>query len=330
MEGRNLPSRGFDTAALIRGLKLAQWGVEPFGSTSGTNGPLQPYFMPFEFAATQVNAAETKTSVTGPPAPRPVVPGQPPAPPAERPATVTTSFEYGKDWTMPVNFRGGPPLTAFKVSGNLIFAGNGYVISKTKVNPFEGLDVKGKIVVVAGVPAELRSAPAGGFRPGVPNPLGEPCTDFWTPEQAAAQRGALAVVHLASLQQLANGLTAPVASVGPNGPAYHVVKFPSNTACASVPSIVAGPSMTLALFQGEKLTAEQAFASGSSDAKQESFALKPEKKIDLSVAVTSTPSHAENVVGLISGSDPVLKNEYVIISAHLDHIGFSRCYATGR
>jgi Zn-dependent M28 family amino/carboxypeptidase len=59
------------------------------------------------------------------------------------------------------------------------------------------------------------------------------------------------------------------------------------------------------------------------DAKQESFALKPEKKIDLAVAVTSTPNHAENVVGLIRGSDPVLKNEYVIISAHLDHIGLS-------
>ncbi len=81
--------------------------------------------------------------------------------------------------------------------------------------------------------------------------------------------------------------------------------------------------MTIALFQGEKLSAEQAFASGSLDAKQESFALKPEKKIDLAVAVTSTPNHAENVVGLIRGSDPVMKNEYVIISAHLDHIGFS-------
>ncbi len=162
LEGRNLPSRAaFDTAALYVASNLAQWGVEPFFNTSGTNGPLQPYFMPFELAATQVNAAETKASITGPPAPRPVVPGQPPAPPAEKPATVTSHFEYGKDWTMPVNFRGGPPLAAFKVSGNLVFAGNGYVVNKTKTNPFEGLDVKGKIVVVAGVPAELRSAPAG-------------------------------------------------------------------------------------------------------------------------------------------------------------------------
>ena len=51
--------------------------------------------------------------------------------------------------------RGGPPLEALDVTGNLVFAGNGYVINKTKINPYEGLDVKGKIVVVAGLPAEL-------------------------------------------------------------------------------------------------------------------------------------------------------------------------------
>jgi Zn-dependent M28 family amino/carboxypeptidase len=35
------------------------------------------------------------------------------------------------------------------------------------------------------------------------------------------------------------------------------------------------------------------------------------------------PGHGENVIGIVEGSDPVLKNEYVIISAHLDHIGLS-------
>ena len=34
--------------------------------------------------------------------------------------------------------------------------------------------------------------------------------------------------------------------------------------------------------------------------------------------------HGENVVGILEGSDPVLKNEYVVMSAHLDHIGLAR------
>src|SRR5579863_8803663 len=47
LEGRNLPSRGYDTAALYVASHLAEWGLKPGGSTSDTNGPLQPYFMPF-------------------------------------------------------------------------------------------------------------------------------------------------------------------------------------------------------------------------------------------------------------------------------------------
>lgn len=38
-------------------------------------------------------------------------------------------------------------------------------------------------------------------------------------------------------------------------------------------------------------------------------------------AKTNTAVNSPNVVGMIEGSDPKLKNEYVIISAHLDHVG---------
>jgi len=48
LEGRNLPSRGYDTAALYVASHLAEWGLKPGGSLTGTNGPLQPYLMPFE------------------------------------------------------------------------------------------------------------------------------------------------------------------------------------------------------------------------------------------------------------------------------------------
>ena len=37
MEGRNLPSRGFDTAALYIASRLAEWGLKPGGSASGNN-----------------------------------------------------------------------------------------------------------------------------------------------------------------------------------------------------------------------------------------------------------------------------------------------------
>ena len=33
---------------------------------------------------------------------------------------------------------------------------------------------------------------------------------------------------------------------------------------------------------------------------------------------------APNVVGLLEGTDPVLRNEYIVLSAHMDHVGYGR------
>lgn len=342
LEGRNLPSRGYDTAALYVASNLAEWGLKPGGSTSDTNGPLQPYLMPFELVSKQIIPDESKVSVTGP-APRGGRGGfgggfgggaGARTGGGRNAGPRTTNFEYGKDWTVTAGGRGGPGLEAFDLSGNLVFAGNGYVINKTKINPFENLDVKGKIVVVAGLPPELAAQQnAGRGAAGAQNPLGEDCTDYMTPEQAAAKNGALAVVRVASFQQLTamsepngGGNFGPAVlgrPVGPNGPPYQVLKFHSQLACPVVPSITAGLALTNSIFAGEKTNAEQIFASEVGDAKQEPFPLSAEKKVSLSLALKSEPGHAENVVGMIEGSDPVKKNEYVIFSAHLDHIGIS-------
>jgi Zn-dependent M28 family amino/carboxypeptidase len=39
------------------------------------------------------------------------------------------------------------------------------------------------------------------------------------------------------------------------------------------------------------------------------------------VAVEKQPVESQNVVGLLRGSDPALADEYVVLSAHLDHVG---------
>lgn len=51
--------------------------------------------------------------------------------------------------------------------------------------------------------------------------------------------------------------------------------------------------------------------------------------MSLKLAVNAERGHTENVIGMVSGGDPVLKNEYVIMSAHLDHVGLSLPDATG-
>lgn len=333
LEGRNLPSRGYDTAALYVASHLAEWGLKPGGSSTGTNGPLQPYFMPFELVSTSVVPGDSKASLAG-------VSGgggrggrggggTAGGRGGRGGGTRTVSFEYGRDWTVVAGGRGGSPLEALEVSGNLAFVGNGYVIHKTKTDPFADIDVKGKIVIVAGLPAELAAQAAsgrGGGR-GAPNPLGEECTDFLTPEQAAAKNGAVAVVTLQSFQQLAGGNAAGFGGgrgAGLNGPAYTVPKLRAKPACPAVPAISAGLAMTNDLFQGEKKNGADIFYGAGSGAKLDSFELTAAKKLSLKVAVKSESNHAENVVGILEGGDPVKKSEYVVISAHLDHIGLAQ------
>jgi hypothetical protein len=343
LEGRNLPSRGYDTAALYVASHLAEWGLKPGGSTSSTNGPLQPYFMPIELVSRQIVAEETKASLTArPPAGRGGFAGAPAGGGAGGAAAQaplrTTDYEYGKDWTVGAGGGGrGQVATApLDVSGKLVFAGNGYVINKSNTNPYAGLEVRDKIIVVAGVPPELAAQQAAGGRGGggrgaAPNPLGQACLDFLTPEQYAAKNGALAVVNIANFQQLA-AMANPAGGFGgagggrgpaPNGPPYQVPKFQQPPACPAAPAITAGIDLANAIFQGEKLGAAQVFYGAGANAKQDSFDLNAEKKLSLHVAVRSEPGHGENVVGILEGGDPVLKNEYVVLSAHLDHIGFS-------
>jgi hypothetical protein len=210
---------------------LAEWGLKPGGSTSGTNGPLQPYFMPFVLATRSVVEKQSSASFTGP---SPFARfGGPTAP-------QTSTFDYGKDWMVaPVGgFRGLPPAESFDASGQLIFAGNGYVINKANVNPYEGLDVRGKIIIVAGLPSEV-AAQQG--RPGPSSdPLGQPCTDYLTPEEYAAKNGAVAVLRIGDFGQL-NAMADFDKHIPPlNGPPYQVENFQEQPPCPSVPLLIAG------------------------------------------------------------------------------------------
>src|ERR1700689_5101670 len=91
LEGRNLPSRGFDTAALYVASHLAEWGLKPGGSLTGTAGPLQPYLMPFELVTKSVIPGESRASLTG---------GRGGRGRGGNAGARNTEFEYGKDWTV--------------------------------------------------------------------------------------------------------------------------------------------------------------------------------------------------------------------------------------
>lgn len=75
-----------------------------------------------------------------------------------------------------------------------------------------------------------------------------------------------------------------------------------------------------ALFKGSQASAARLFATASlPDVKLDRFALKQRVTLERTSIVHTYRS--PNVIGVLPGADPTLANEYVVLSAHLDHIG---------
>lgn len=89
--------------------------------------------------------------------------------------------------------------------------------------------------------------------------------------------------------------------------------YPEIKASASV-SLAAAPR----LFAGALQSAEEAFAAASAG-QSRSFELPVE--LSLSVRNSLARAASANVIGLLRGSDPALADEYVVLTAHLDHLG---------
>jgi Zn-dependent M28 family amino/carboxypeptidase len=92
-------------------------------------------------------------------------------------------------------------------------------------------------------------------------------------------------------------------------------------------TILPSAALLEALFEGEHRTGAQimqASASDAPDAAARGFALSPAKRLGLSVALRTTTATTQNVVAVVEGADPKLRDEYVAVGSHYDHVGVGR------
>ena len=61
LEGRYQPSRGYNTAAKYIASQLYKWGLKPGGSTTGNDGPLEPYLMPIELVGSPIECGRDES-----------------------------------------------------------------------------------------------------------------------------------------------------------------------------------------------------------------------------------------------------------------------------
>jgi hypothetical protein len=209
------------------------------------------------------------------------------------------------------NFKAGedfiPRPTAKLASGQLVFVGHGMVIKAKNINAYEGIEVKDKIIVVSpGLPKGVQQNELTGK-------LGE---DYDSVYSYAIKHGAKGIVNVPrSIQLTSWDASARQAFSGGR------VNLESGKSDNSLPEIVASAKLLNAIFQGESIDGAEAVKQADSREFAASFALKADKKISLDIKGNPETLPTQNVVAIWEGSDPTLKEEYLAIGCHYDHVG---------
>jgi Peptidase family M28 len=269
MEGRDTPSRGLDTAARFLSMQLSRSGV---GQVDDGR-----YFQTIALTRRRVNPAKTEAAMGA------------------------RSFKPDLDFiAAPV---GGT------AEGRLVFVGHGYVIPSKNLDPYKGLDVKGKILVT------LAGLPEGVSRSDL---RGEPGDKWRNPQSCAVQHGASGIVIVPDVEALASWSRDRQQAVERG--AITADRFAADRP-AAVPSITASVGMVSALFEGEQVSGRQLFERAQRRDAGDAFALSPGKTLRIVVAIDEDRLTTQNVVAVVEGSDAGLKSEYVAVGAHYDHVG---------
>lgn len=204
-----------------------------------------------------------------------------------------------------------PSLTDAKVAidAPLVFAGFGFDRPDLGFNDYKGLDVKGKIVIV------LTGAPKG-----TPSELGAHLNS--DKAMMAMKRGAIGVISVPTIEDTARRPWDKRVAIS-DGPAKGWVGT-DGKAFNRTPGIKGGatlnPEAAASLFAASgKPLARILAEANKTGAKPKGFAMKA--RASLSYAQTWKDVVSENVVALLSGSDPKVADEFIGMTAHLDHIG---------
>jgi hypothetical protein len=198
-----------------------------------------------------------------------------------------------------------------EAEGPLVYVGHGYIVAKKGIDAYKGIDVAGKILVANG------GLPDGVTRSDVRGEAGE---TWQSPATYAAGHGALGVVLIPDFEGL-SGWNRQRQSAVERG-IVSVDKLPRSK-LPSVPVITASPGLVAAIFEGERVRGPEAFARAQGHKGGAPFELSKAKMLRMNVASNDRVLSTQNVVAVWRGSDPKLKDEYVALGAHYDHVGTS-------
>jgi Zn-dependent M28 family amino/carboxypeptidase len=193
-----------------------------------------------------------------------------------------------------------------RVEASLVFVGYGLSIPEKGYDDLAGLDLKGKVVVLfSGSPAEM------------PGPLAshyQSRKERWKAFKKAGAVGLIAIPNPASMDipwsRMALNRTRP--SMELVDPVFDETK-------GERLAMIFNPAHADKLFEGSGHTFEEIAALGKDRKPMPRFALAA--SIRTAAKVERKEVESANVIATLPGADPRLKNEYVVLSAHVDHLG---------
>ncbi|MFC3053454.1 M28 family metallopeptidase [Kordiimonas pumila] len=216
------------------------------------------------------------------------------------------NFTLGDDYLMGGSV-GNPSGAAV---GSVVFVGYGVHAPDFGYDDFNGVDLTGKVaLVLSGAPASLQT---------------EIRAHYGSSSTKAEVLKAHGAVGIITVNSLTNEKRVPYSRMKAylDREQFDWIRPVSDDEASGI-SATAFISHDTAkkLFEGAAHSFDDVLVSAE-DGNVTSFPLKARVSM-VRESILSEPVYSPNVIGVIEGSDPILKNEYVVLSAHLDHIGIS-------
>ena len=213
-------------------------------------------------------------------------------------------LEFGKDWITP----GSAMYQDTDVRAGAVFVGYGVSAPELGYDDYAGADVRGKIVVMLyGAPSRFPSAERAHYS-GIAK------------SQQAAAHGAVGTVSL-WVGDVAEHFAFPRVVDYLKSPGYKWLDA-QGTPNDTFPRLRGGATLpeqsARRLLDGAPKSLEQAMADAKAG-KAQHFALPLE--IAIHTVTRHTAVSSPNVAAVLRGSDPALREQYVIYTAHSDHMG---------
>jgi Zn-dependent M28 family amino/carboxypeptidase len=197
-------------------------------------------------------------------------------------------------------------LAQREIKAPLVFVGYGLKVPEKSYDDLAGLDLHGKIAVIfSGSPAEIPGPLASHYQtPG----------ERWKALRAAGAIGTLNIPDPASMDIPWSRM-----SLNRAHPSMDLADPEFNETAGLQTSLTFNPAQAEKLFAGSGHTFAEIAALGKDRKPLPRFPLTASLQARASVKRTAVES--ANVIAKLPGSDPALKNEVVVLSAHIDHVG---------